>query len=158
MDNTLAWGGSQLIDKLPNLTSLHIHGITRLKFYSDPMPCHGYPALARLRLLEVSIFGRGESPDGSIIRELSWSNRNVESEITPCDIVEELSKQIPETLKHLEIGPWFGWEGRAVHGPRREWRPVAGYATFQPEEAQNLGGQSVPHTLLEENPQGDIDE
>lgn len=54
MDHTLAWGGSQLIDKLPNLTSLHIHGITRLKFYSDPMPCYGYPALARLRYLKLT--------------------------------------------------------------------------------------------------------
>ncbi|KXH62748.1 hypothetical protein CNYM01_02506 [Colletotrichum nymphaeae SA-01] len=133
--HTLAWGGSQLIDKLPNLTSLHIHGITRLKFYSDPVPCHGYPTLAHLRylkltncryisrtcfsllvehcrLLEVFIFGRGESPDGSIIRELTWNNCNLESEITPREIVDELSKKIPKTLKRLKIGPWFGWEGQ----------------------------------------------
>ncbi|KXH29089.1 hypothetical protein CSIM01_02158 [Colletotrichum simmondsii] len=133
--HTLAWGGSQLIDKLPNLTSLYIHGITRLKFYSDPMLCHGYPTLAHLRylkltncryisrtcfsllvehcrLLEVFIFGRGESPDGGIIREWSWNNYNLESEISPREIVDELSRKIPKTLKRLTVGPWFGWEGQ----------------------------------------------
>lgn len=133
--HTLAWGGTQLIDKLPNLTSLHIHGITRLQFHSTPVPRHGYSALAHLRylkltncryisrtwfslllkhcrLLEVFIFGRGESPDGSIIREMSWNDCNLESEITPSEIVDRLGRKISKTLKQLGIGPWFGWEGQ----------------------------------------------
>ncbi|KXH64105.1 hypothetical protein CSAL01_12957 [Colletotrichum salicis] len=134
-DLALTWGGTQLIVKLPNLTWLHIHGITTLQFYGDRVPCHGYPALARLRylkltncrfisetsfhpliehcrLLEVFIFSRGESPNGSIIRVLSWNNCNLIPEITRREIVDLLSRQIPNTFKCLEIGPWYGWEGQ----------------------------------------------
>ncbi|KAK1511116.1 uncharacterized protein CCOS01_14878 [Colletotrichum costaricense] len=133
-DLTPAWGGSQLIAKLPNITSLHIHGITQLKFLNDPVPCHGYPTLVHLRrlklkncrfifatsfsllleccrLLEVFIFSRGESPDGSIIQELSWNNWNLDYEITPRQIVDQISIKVPKALKYLVIGLWFGWEG-----------------------------------------------
>ncbi|UQC81321.1 uncharacterized protein CLUP02_06807 [Colletotrichum lupini] len=103
---TPAWGGSQLIGKLPNITSLHIHGITQLKFLNDP------PLLECCRSLEVFIFSRDESPDGSIIQELSWNNWSLDLEITPRQIVDQISIKVPKALKHLVIGPWFGWEGQ----------------------------------------------
>ncbi|KAK1708789.1 hypothetical protein BDP67DRAFT_568272 [Colletotrichum lupini] len=155
IDLTPAWGGSQLIGKLPNISSLHIHGITQLKFFNDPVPCHGYPTLVHLRRLkltncrfifatsfsllleccrslEVFIFSRDESPEGSIIQELSCNNWNLDLEITPRQIVDQISIKVPKALKHLVIGPWLGWEGilkrfifvkmwylnPKVHGPR----------------------------------------
>ncbi|KAI3534070.1 hypothetical protein CSPX01_12274, partial [Colletotrichum filicis] len=93
-----AWGGSQLIGKLPNITSLHIHGITQLKFFNDPVPCHGYPTLVHLRSLEVFIFSRDESPDGSIIQELSWNNWNLDLEITPRQIVDQISIKVSQKM------------------------------------------------------------